>query len=259
MLGRLLTPIFALSLLVSLTHGAKAQEFSDNQKRFLERTLGELPPPLAKSRIEKNCGQAPTFECALTWTFDGDQVAGNLARQFYSKTGYVVSVDQINSDQEELKWRPEQIEILIRVFAGVPKSFLKLKPFSAVRLIPEVSPTTYSGNSPVGFLELSTNFDKLGIGADSLVMHELGHHVWIHFTYTDKKVTTDFMALSGWKRVEGYHWPHSPSAKFVSDTASHNAKEDFAECVSFYKYAPDELKRVSPEKYEFMRMRVFKP
>ena len=44
---------------------------------------------------------------------------------------------------------------------------------------------------------------------------------------------------------------------FVSAYARTNDREDFAESVEFYWIAPDELQRVSPAKFVFMRDRVF--
>ncbi len=44
---------------------------------------------------------------------------------------------------------------------------------------------------------------------------------------------------------------------FVSDYARTDDREDFAESVEFYWLAPDELRRVNPRKYAFMRDRVF--
>lgn len=44
---------------------------------------------------------------------------------------------------------------------------------------------------------------------------------------------------------------------FVSDYARTDDREDFAESVEFYWLAPDELRRVSPAKYRFMRDVVF--
>ncbi|HVY60125.1 MAG TPA: IPT/TIG domain-containing protein, partial [Planctomycetota bacterium] len=44
---------------------------------------------------------------------------------------------------------------------------------------------------------------------------------------------------------------------FVSDYARTNHREDFAETCKFYWLSPDELARVSPAKFAYMRDRVF--
>jgi hypothetical protein len=43
---------------------------------------------------------------------------------------------------------------------------------------------------------------------------------------------------------------------FVSDYASKNAAEDFAECYSFYMTSPEKLKRLKT-KYSFIQKEVF--
>ncbi|GKT09141.1 hypothetical protein [Desulforhabdus sp. TSK] len=77
------------------------------------------------------------------------------------------------------------------------------------------------------------------------IAHEVGHQV--HRAYLEPSHWTEWTMLSG----------DRPAEKCVSDYARQNAYEDFAESYMAYVRNPEALQDVSPEKYGFMRDRVF--
>ena len=58
------------------------------------------------------------------------------------------------------------------------------------------------------------------------------------------------------KLDESTEWTSLPR-KLISQYAATNAKEDFAESFAAYRMAPRKLKQVSPERYEFLRKKLF--
>jgi hypothetical protein len=97
----------------------------------------------------------------------------------------------------------------------------------------------------------------------STVTHEMGHcaqYAVLGNGNILSKLRAVLIGTPGWT---GISWttPITSGLKswngFVSDYARTNDREDFAESVEFYWLAPDELLRVSPQKFAYMRDVVF--
>ncbi|MCO5169053.1 MAG: hypothetical protein M9894_22145 [Planctomycetes bacterium] len=96
-----------------------------------------------------------------------------------------------------------------------------------------------------------------------VVAHEVGHcaqYATVGKGPLLNKVQVAVLGTTNWTAIS---WV-TPIANgfrswngFVSDYARTNDREDFAESVEFYWLAPDELLRVSPEKFVYMRDVVF--
>ncbi len=95
----------------------------------------------------------------------------------------------------------------------------------------------------------------------STVVHELGHCA--HYAVIGNgpilsKIRAVLLGTPTWTPIS---WSALKGLKswngFVSDYARTNDREDFAEAVEFYWLAPDELLRVSPAKYAYMRDVVY--
>lgn len=102
--------------------------------------------------------------------------------------------------------------------------------------------------------------------------HELGHRLaaWNFATSPygpdrDMDQEPDFLKLSGWTEhtvvtKEGKsesQWISSKDAKFITDYAGSNPFEDFAETIGFFRSRADELYAKAPEKYEYIKNKVF--
>jgi len=75
--------------------------------------------------------------------------------------------------------------------------------------------------------------------------HEVGHHV--HLKYLGPEERRGWLSLSGERAPE----------QCVSDYARTNAYEDFAETYQGYTRRPEALQQINPDKYAYMRDRVF--
>lgn len=85
------------------------------------------------------------------------------------------------------------------------------------------------------------------------ITHELGHNV--HTNLIDAQPDL----ASRWDDLHSASWGDliNSGTGFVSDYATTNVNEDFAESYRVYVHNPDLLQFVSPDKYEFMRIEVF--
>jgi hypothetical protein len=97
----------------------------------------------------------------------------------------------------------------------------------------------------------------------STVTHELGHCAQYAVLGNGPilgKLRAGFIGTPNWTGIS-FTMPLTDGLKswngFVSDYARTNDREDFAESVEFYWLAPDELLRVSPAKFAYMRDVVF--
>ncbi len=77
------------------------------------------------------------------------------------------------------------------------------------------------------------------------VVHELAHT-----TESNAAATSHWLALSDWNKGGT---PHS----LVSDYAGTNPKEDWAESALYYRFAPEYLLKISPEKYRIQKLHSF--
>lgn len=100
------------------------------------------------------------------------------------------------------------------------------------------------------------------------VYHELSHNVAIALKKIDK--SEEWLELSGWVRTntkpqtkveesfDNKSWSFKGNACHASTYGSVNPEEDFAESMSAYRYSPQEFKKRCPEKYNFLKEKVYK-
>ena len=82
-------------------------------------------------------------------------------------------------------------------------------------------------------------------GARHSTAHEIGHHVERHLLSGEDR--------RRWAEISGFR----PAGQCVSEHARSNWREDFAESYRSYMLDPESLRKVSPDKYAFLRDRVF--
>lgn len=83
--------------------------------------------------------------------------------------------------------------------------------------------------------------------------HEMGHYVAMELNLDKNK---DWLSFSGWVDKDG-DWTATNKNSVASKYGATNPAEDFAESVTAYRYNPQLLKEVSPEKYQFIKETVF--
>lgn len=88
---------------------------------------------------------------------------------------------------------------------------------------------------------------------DVITAHELAHYIG---DLTGLHTSQSWLRVSDWQKAEG-SWTAGKSAQLLSSNSTKSPQEDFAEAVTAYRYAPDKLRDKSPQKYEFLKHRVF--
>lgn len=83
--------------------------------------------------------------------------------------------------------------------------------------------------------------------------HEMSHYIGSELKLDANKVWLD---LSGWVEKDG-KWTSNKKDSVSSEYGATNPAEDFAESASAYRYNPQLLKKLNPEKYQFLKETVF--
>jgi hypothetical protein len=88
------------------------------------------------------------------------------------------------------------------------------------------------------------------------VVHELSHNWATSLDYKNWDENPLWLSIGGWQK-NGTAWITKKPQGSISVYASKNPSEDFAESSAAYRFNPRALKRVSPERYEFMRKIIY--
>ena len=99
-----------------------------------------------------------------------------------------------------------------------------------------------------------------------IIAHEIGHRA-AHKT-SSASVFDDLDRSDEWLRISGFEevddgkeffktYQTLKSRTSVSDYGDESPFEDFAETYAMYRFAPNRLRSISPERYNFMRDKVF--
>lgn len=87
------------------------------------------------------------------------------------------------------------------------------------------------------------------------VYHELAHN--INYPLKQMDNSPEWLAMSGWV-LKGEDWELDPAKSCVtSKYAATNPSEDWAEALTSYRYSPSVLKKECPQKYEFLKKKVY--
>ncbi|WP_408095886.1 hypothetical protein ACJVC5_12655 [Peredibacter sp. HCB2-198] len=86
------------------------------------------------------------------------------------------------------------------------------------------------------------------------IYHEVAHNIASRNKNMDESPA--WLKLSGWIK-KGDNWKAQDNACFISNYGTTNPWEDFSEVVSAYRYNGPGLKKACPEKYAFVKDRVY--
>lgn len=97
-----------------------------------------------------------------------------------------------------------------------------------------------------------------------LLFHEIAHN-WSDVVATDLDESEEWLKITGWEKITSFmtvDWKHPHRGDFsykqwVSQYASINSWEDFAEAVSAYRFSPEKLLKASPARYQFIKNKIF--
>lgn len=258
---------------------------SAKEIKLASTILGEKPPT-GWSAAAAGC---ETVQCAFEKLLKSKEAAMQLFN-IPAKSGYHLSLDQkINPNNVEQMWSAKEIRELDASISKMPPELKHLPHMEKIQRLADgyrrgshsantaafASPrikfykeaelvmydaalNNFAGENPY----LTTSWPQ------EVLIHEMCHHHDYkgYYTSKDMKMTTEqknaaFSQLSGWQKTTGPKgedtWKSSPNAKFVSDYASTQPAEDYAETCANYILKPEKLMEKAPEKYAFMKKNIF--
>lgn len=270
-------------LVKSQNFGSLTLQGTEQELQFLKLSLGS-DTSLPALYYGTDCR---TVVCFVSKVLNSEESARRVLTIF-KKYGQAMSLSLNAIDSNGTKdpvWKPSQIRAINHVMDQLPESFF-LPKIQAIRLVTaqskvsEGTQATLSGNEIGLFQGDAGKCDTAYIPCNLLVAeglseaklsevfaHEFAHaYDFAHDDPSRERVFSDhsgFLKLSGWDRgtlVGDNTLTHKPATynNFVSEYAkNYNYMEDFAETVSYYVNNPKELLKKSPEKYLFIKDKVF--
>jgi len=155
------------------------------------------------------------------------------------------SVDQVNSLLQAVHDLPN---FMLPFGRNIPFNLLHYDPRFRFQAVSNATITFFNGweNATTEMKQYAT-------------MHELSHRMAYRSTSYYLDLQKDWLALGDWSRSKDVKnpWQHGPGKCFISGYSEQAPDEDFAETASAYRYAAKRLKQTCPDKYEYMKEKVF--
>jgi len=154
------------------------------------------------------------------------------------------------------RWKVKELDEIIKAFGDFPSFMAPLetnKKFTHFyrKKRPSREDLSHIGDATIQFYD---GYDRMSPeGKHYAILHEWGHGIATGFEIDKNKKWLD---LSGWEDRNGV-WKATRPHSCVSQYAATKPSEDFAESVATYRYNPNLLKTLNPEKYNFMKEVVF--
>lgn len=150
-------------------------------------------------------------------------------------------------------WKPQDYGTVLAMLEDMPDTILPIN--EGMRLL------HFPTDGRNGDVMVAESFMHVYIGWHDLpesekttsLAHELGHV--FGEGKTDKP---EWLNLSGWTKNAADQWVMGRPERAVLGYARTNPNEDFAETFFMYRYNGAAMKRRQPEKYQYMKERVFK-
>ncbi len=253
-----------------ITRPVKGIPLSGNEEELdaLEKILGRKPPKNWPG-VAISCFDVP---CAAEKLF-GSREAALRALIIQKRDGFTISVSQDHSTDERI-FRPEEIRQIDFILQKLPKEF-KDSARKTLKEFRRVANTSYDKSllqNANGYAMHSCNCIEFYDGAFTnhpfvalgTITHEIAHH--FDFSNSSISNTEAYRSLGGWGRGQEKHksdgtaeieYSRSARKPLVTPYAATSPDEDFAESVNFYVTSPNDLERMDPQKYAFIRSRVF--
>ena len=228
--------------------------------------------PKSWPEIAKGC---TTVVCGLGKLFGNEESALRVLN-VAARTGYVISATQEgNPIGTEQIWKTSEIRSIDHVLAGAPDQYSHLSGLKFFKRYADGVKDKDPGSSED--TAAWANFTRKEIvlldgtfknpeleNAEPYIFHELSHHY--EYDTLDKSAKIEFSKISGWDdgkdvkdkdNVVSTVYSHAEDAKFVREYAGKSPYDDFAESCAYYRYHPYDH-HLSPEKYQFLKDKVFK-
>ena len=162
-------------------------------------------------------------------------------------------------DPETRAWTAKELDQVLTIVSDLPDEIFPIeenRPLCHYKR--DSNPALGIANSNVMVFD-AWNKRSVGGKANDLI-HELGHAI-SEKQQLDK--TDTWRSFSGWKAkgdlnsIDFRDWEMGDESKATSDYGKSTPTEDFAESVVSYRYDGAYLKKLAPDKYDYIRKNVF--
>ncbi len=154
-------------------------------------------------------------------------------------------------------WKADELDQAIKTMREMPSFMFPLDPNQ------KFTHYTRGTGQTRGSLEIIANASmEFYSGFDHLESNDIRSyifvHEWGHNLGSDLKIYTskEWLDLSDWVD-KGGQWTLGNPKAVISNYAKTNPSEDFAESIATYRYNPQLLLAINPEKYKFIKEVVF--
>jgi len=207
--------------------------------------FGNIPDPERQKTFTSSCTKV---DCALKEIF-GEELALPLKfmHRRYGMNGSHLTQPNLTP------WKKENLDHVLLSLSDFPDGIF---PIQENRSLTRSLPGMGEGVLANAIITVYDEWEKEDTeGKRSSITHELGHTIGLT-TKMDKSEA--WIKASGWSKINILHASEATIPDvFVSRYAKTNSTEDFAESVVAYRYNPQHLKKISPEKYEMIKQTVF--
>lgn len=214
--------------------------------------LRKLLTVLRNGRIEQRSFSNPPgckkVKCAAEAIFEKGG-KGNAIMHLYALDKYGANFSYLREKGSQM-WKASEMEIMLEGLDDLPSSFFPFEINTKV-LRDGNSNGRNMANSSITFFEGYTKESKDMRGY--LMVHEFAHRA-AEQQGLDK--SPEWLALSGWEIING-RWATANPDKVPSQYGREAPTEDFAETFTAYRYNPELLKTIAPDKYSYMKNYIF--
>lgn len=217
-----------------------------------DRLTGKDKEKQTKFEIPQGCKKVM---CAANSLF-GEK---NALRFLYTLGKYNMNMSHFQ-DEDLAPWETKEVDLILESLDDLPPT---LFPFDEHRRLMHFKRgyAPQSGNTPDGAVIANAQIMVFSYWETILskeeqmttIIHEIGHNIGSRFELDDSK---EWLDISGWEETEG-KWKATKDDTIISEYGSTNPFEDFAESTLAYRYNGENLKKRSPEKYDFIKKYVY--
>lgn len=176
----------------------------------------------------------------------------------YMMVKYNYNGSELANYNSSRRFRISELNDVLMSLEDLPSELVPLGYKNQRLTISDLSPSVEAGEIYAeSSIEIYRNWSyEPSLSRQYILFHELGHN--IAEQRGDFDVNKGWLKLSGWEEMAPDEWAPNDGACFVSLYSMSSPYEDMAEVITMYRYNPQGLKKLCPEKYELVKKKVFK-
>ena len=177
----------------------------------------------------------------------------SATKMLYALDKYEINLSHL-TDVNLSNWKSEEMDIILESVDDLPAHLI---PFEKNKSLKHYKRGYGPSSSTIAnaVITVFSVWDNLPSNEEKIAtfIHEIGHNIGFRLKQDESNRWLDF---SGWVEKEG-EWVSTKKDQLVSKYGATNPSEDFAETFTAFRYNPEQLKKLSPIKYDYMKKYVY--